>query len=249
MRALIKKFLSALLVIFVFNLNISSQSDLPAFSIDPGKEFTVYGEDSAKTAEILGFSESELEKQCADNNIRYLAVNENNTKQIRIIISQNDFTNSVINISGLSNDSIAALLPQIVGIEGVKGEIVTKNGQKFIKTELRSSDNGGDYILPEYITVAERKSFVLSFYNTDYADAVFESFDSASFAGESDENPQDADKKPSDYLIPAFTIVFGAVTLFTAATIIIDLYKKRRHDSLEQSEPTEQSEPPENPEE
>ena len=181
--------------------------------------FSIYGTDNTDIAQILNITESELQSYCGEKTV-YLALNRENTKQIRIYETQNDFTNSVINISDLSNDKITDLLPEIIGIDDVKGEVIDKNGQKFIKTQLRSSDSGGDYIITEYITVAGRKSYVLSFYtdidaDTDYIEKTFETFDSVYF-----EKREDQSGGILRFVLPVFTVMFGIITLAVGFTIV-----------------------------
>ena len=168
-----------------------------------------------------------MDTLCSDKTV-YLAVNKSNTKQIRITKSQNEFTSSVINISSFSNDKILSLAEQIIGIEGVKGEVINKAGQKFIKTELRTSDSGGEYILTEYITVADTHSLVLSFYtdineDTDYVSTTFESFDLDSFV----KSKEKQNRSILDFVLPVFTVIFGIATVLIAVSIIIELKKRK----------------------
>ena len=190
-------------------------------------EFFVQGENDKELAKALGITEEQI-AEYRGKNVIYLAVNKDNSKQIRITIGQNAFTYSTVNISNFSNDKIAALVPQIVEIEDVKGEIITKNGQKFIKTQLRSADSGGEYILTQYITVADKHSFVLSFYtdvNADraYIEDVFKSFECDYFVNEKNERRENI----LEYVLPAFTIVFAVASVLVAASILIDVRKRK----------------------
>ena len=197
------------------------------FSLSPDEEFYIYGQHNEKISDILGVSETEIKEYCGKNVI-YMALNKDNSKQIRITTGQNAFTYSVVNISNFTNDKILSLSSDIIGIENVKGEVVNKNGQKFVKTEIRSEDSGGEYILTEYITVADKKSYVLSFYtdiNADkgYIDEVFESYNSVYFINEKAQS-----KGILQYILPALTIIFGMITLLVAVTLIIDIRKKKK---------------------
>ena len=208
------------------------------FSVDAGKNFYVYGKQDEEISVALGIPKDEIKEYCGKNVI-YLACNKDNSKQIRITAGQNAFTYSAVNISNFSNDKIMSLIPQITGIENIKGEIINKNGQKFIKTELRSTDSGGDYILTEYITVADKKSFVLSFYtdvnaNKDYIEKVFQTYECDYFINEKSQS-----KSILEFVLPAFTIVFGVVTVIIAVTVIIDI-RKRKVLNTEES-PTEET--------
>ena len=200
-------------------------------SIDAGDEFTVYGEDSGKAAEILGMSETELDGYVSQNNIVYLAVNEDNTKQIRLTVAATAFSESTGNLSLLSDSEIEELIPDITGDSAVKGEIIENGGQKFVLSRVSSEDSGGGYTLERYFTVAGDNEYILSFYTSDgvsedYIGEVFESFKSDDFYGEKD-------KSPYSYIVIAALVLFSAGALFIIYTIIRDLTVKRRHGASE----------------
>ena len=200
-------------------------------SIDAGDEFTVYGEDSGKAAEILGMSETELDGYVSQNNIVYLAVNEDNTKQIRLTVAATAFSESTGNLSLLSDSEIEELIPDITGDSAVKGEIIENGGQKFVLSRVSSEDSGGGYTLERYFTVAGDNEYILSFYTSDgvsedYIGEVFESFKSDDFYGEND-------KSPYSYIVIAALVLFSAGALFIIYTIIRDLTVKRRRGAPE----------------
>ena len=200
-------------------------------SIDAGDEFTVYGEDSKKVAEILGMSEAELNEYTRQNNIVYLAVNEDNTKQIRLTVAATAFSESTGNLSLLSDSEIKELIPDITGDSAIKGEITENDGQKFVVSRVSSEDSGGGYTLERYFTVAGDNEYILSFYTSqgvseDYIKSVFESLDTDDFYTEKD-------KSPYSYIVIAAIAVFSAGALFIIYTIIRDLTVKRRHGAPE----------------
>lgn len=227
MIILIKRLFSGLcLCLMLFSINASAK-DMSDIAIEPYGDFCIYGEDNSELAEILGITENELQEYCNENSIEYFAVNGENTKQIRLTVVKNDFSESVINISRLSDDKISALIPDIIGIEGAKGEIISREGQKFIKTQLRSGDSGGEYILTQYTTVAARKCYILSFYTdvgekTDYIKETFESYSSPNFIY------TDADKADTvRYIVLAAMIIFAIVCVAVAVSIVIDIRKSK----------------------
>lgn len=236
---LIKRVLGLFLAFcFLFSFVVSAQNNI---TLKPYGEFYIYGEDNDKIAEILGLSKTELQEYCTENGIIYLALNNNNSKQIRITQSQTDFTNSIINITGLSDDKINELIPHIAGIENVRGEVIDHNGQKLVKTQLRSGDSGGDFILTEYITVADRLCYILSFYtsastDSDYIEKTLETYECSAFMS-------DAENKAEgwQYIILAAAIIFGIATVAIVVWIIKDIRKDNdEEDDLE--EPTDQNE-------
>lgn len=211
-------------------------------SLKAGDEFSVYGEDSKKVAEILGMSETALNEYTQQNNIVYLAVNDGNTKQIRLTVDATAFSESTGNLSLLSDSEIKELIPDITGDSAVKGEIIENGGQKFVLSRVSSEDSGGGYTLERYFTVAGDNEYILSFYTSDgvsedYIESVFESLDSDDFYTEKD-------KSPYSYIVIAAIAVFSAGALFIIYTIIRDLAVKRRHRAPE-SAPDDFSNPPE----
>lgn len=195
-------------------------------TLNAGKDFTVYtpGGNARQAAEITGVTEAELKDYCSKNSIVYYAVDGENKRQIRLSVLQTDFSAGAVNLSNLTDDSIAALLPDITGIENVRGEIVYTGAQKFVKTELSSSDSGGEYTVIQYITVAGKKEYVLSFttsagVDTGYAKEVFETLKSEDFA--------EATKKPQKNY---GAVILAAVVLliFACAYIIYTLIRDIR---------------------
>lgn len=195
---------------------------------NPGKEFFVYGDKQSneKIAEILGETTDTLDNYCYNNGIIYLAINEKNTKQIRVTENSTAFSESIGELTGLSDDKIAALAPEIAG-DGFHTETVTqKSGRKFIKATALSEDSGGKFILIQYITVTSKKEYIISIYtasgeNTDYAEKVFSSF---SFGNVAVKKPE---KKPYGYIFMALTAVFVLFGAYIVYTLIRDIRADR----------------------
>lgn len=222
---LIKRVLAIIAVICLcFTINVCAENSV---SLTPDGEFYIYGQNTPEVAKILGMGTNDLRNYCDRNEIIYLAVSRDNSKQIRISEKSTDFSNSIINITGLSDDKIESLIPDIIGIDNVRGEIAYSGGQKHIKTQLRSKDSGGDFILTEYYTVADRKCYILSFYtnadsDTDYIENTFKTYDSPYFIRE-----QDSAISGWYYVIIAAIVVFALCSVFVVITIIKDIKKEK----------------------
>lgn len=219
-------FITALCLIFSFAVYAENKD----FSINAQDGFFSADKDKEKICEILGLSMDEFSNYCSENGIKYFAVNEDNSKQIRLSIKSTDFSNAVINISSFSDDKIVSLLPDMVGIENVRGEVLSKNGQKFAKVQLKSNDSGGEYILTEYITVADRKSYVLSFYtaadaDNGYIEKTFDTFVSESFIADTAE-----DSSVIGFILPFAVIIFAAVCVVILITIISDILRSKKNE-------------------
>lgn len=209
--------------------------------ISAGKEFTVLssGENEKELAEILGITEGELTSYCRENSIEYLAVNRDNTKQIRLSVKKTEFSSAVINFSNLSDENIAAVIPEIIGVSNVKCETADKNGQKFAKVRLSSSDSGGDYTVSQYITAANKKLFILSVCtaadkDADYADKIFEGFDADDF------NHTKSQKNGYSGVIVGAIAILVVVCAFVTVTLIRDIrsdYAVKSGDNDAEEEP------------
>lgn len=207
------------MLIFVFNAEATEK-----FNVTTPEGFYVYSEQPSKVADILKKPEDELSSYVADNFINYLGVNEDNSKQIKISSYTTDFSNSIVNLSYLKDDNINSIIPEISGLQGVRGDIVTKDGQKFILLNLKS-DNG--YILTQYITVANKKTVILSFNtdintDTDYTKTVFEDFICDDFVSQKTAEKTDA----KAYIILAAAIIFGILTIIIIISLIKEIKQK-----------------------
>lgn len=226
---LFKKFILVITAIMLaLSFNVSAKKYEIVKSLEPQGDFYVYGEHNDKLSEILSMDNDSLDSYCQQNGVVYLAVNKDNTKQIKITTSITDFSNSVINISGLSNESITALIPDITGIDNAKGDVINKDGQKFVKTQFKTNDSGGDFILTQYFTVANKSTVVLSFYtksglDIDYIEKTFDSFTSPIFIDNTNENTNSA--LGSVLLIAA--CLFAVVCVFILITILRDIKKEK----------------------
>ena len=183
------------------------------------------GGNADKTAKILGMTDTELESYCAENGIKFIAVNNDNSKQIRLAVAESSFSASIGNLTNLREDKITALIPDITGAN--RGEIIDKDGQSFIKTAESASDSGGGFTVISYYTVAAKKEYVLSFYTssgteTDYADEVFKSFYAKDFYMQKNE------KSPFRYVIFAAIVLLAAGSVYIIFTLVRDIKNDRK---------------------
>ena len=186
------------------------------------------GQSAESTAKILGMTEAELENYCNENGIVFIAANKDNTKQIRVCVTESEFSSSIGNLSNLSDDKITALIPDITG--AVSGELNEKGGQKYIKTAEALSDSGGEYSVISYVTVAAKKDYVLSFYtasgtSTDYTEEVFDSFSSEDFYKDADE------KSRFGYVIIAAIVLLALGSAYIIFTLVRDIKNDRENKS------------------
>ena len=170
---MLKKILICVIALMVMLISVAS-------ALEVTDDFYLYGRDNQKIAESFSMTVGELTKYCGENNITLLAVNKDNTKQIRETALKTEFSKTVKNLAVLKNDEILALTYQLCGIENAKGKVIEKNTYNYLKIEVQGKDSGGEYILTRYITVKNSEIISLNFYtsanlSTDYCDEIFNS--------------------------------------------------------------------------
>ena len=157
----IKISLLVLVLSLIFSFSISA---LKTDQLTPDKDFFIYSASPQKVAEILEMTKEGLKSDIESKGIIFLAVDKENSRQIQLTETENKFSTTVSNLSNLSDSSIRSLLPDITGIENIKGKIVLHGEQKYVRIELKSKE----YILTQFFTVENKKLYTLSFYtNTD----------------------------------------------------------------------------------
>ena len=187
---------------------------LLVFNVTAAEDFLVFGEQTGEVANVLGMTDKELETFCKENKITYLAVNKDNTKQIRKAEFADEFSKKIVDISILEDQEILEFSSLLSTFQSAKGVVVEPNNRKFLKVELDTTDSGGKYYLTQYVTVCDAQKTILTFYTADgqdksYIDDVFES-----------QFPQKTDYKP--YIIIG-VIVFTLIGAVVAVLIIKEL--------------------------
>lgn len=223
MVTVLKKIITFLCIAFVLTVSVSANlvSPFDLSQLTPSDDFIIYNEKPQEVAEILKTDTENLDNTVKEKNILYLAVNQDNTKQIQLTSNENDFSNSVINLSNFTNDSINSLLPDITGLNNVKGEIVFKDTQKFVKINLRNDE--GKYVLTQYFTVMDKKIYTLSFYtslsvDTDYIETTF-----VTTKNKAEETKPDNNLTLTRFFLICGTLIFGCVCVILIFTIVKDL--------------------------
>lgn len=160
------------LLVCLFSVNVSA--------LQVGDEFLVYGKDNDKLSQTLGMSETEINQFCKTNSIVFIAVNSDNTKQIRKTEITDSFSQKIGDLSVMKNSDILKLQDNLSSVQGVSGTIVEKDNSKYLKVEAKTQDSGGEYVLTQYVTVKDGKKHTLSFYTAsdesrDYIENIFNS--------------------------------------------------------------------------
>lgn len=225
----IKVFFAVLLVVMVLvPVNAMANASVKMKNID--EEFYIFTEvkDKEKVSKIIGESQEELKNYCANNGIVYLAVNDDNSKQIRISRTKSNFSEKIGNLSFLTNDEIKDIFMGDIK-NSSKYRFAEKNSQKFIVLENIYSDSGGKFVLTQYITVANENLYTLSFYtaegvDTGYIENVFSNYGCDSFLNfNSNSN--------SGYTFLIVTALLALLALWIVYTIIRDLLRGEKEKS------------------
>lgn len=197
-------------------------------------DFLVYSEsNAASVAQALNIEQKKLEKEIENSGTLLLAVNQNNSKQIRLTVDETDFSAATGSFATLSDTAIKSLLPDITGLGNVQGKIVKdKNGEKLVKIELKNQNE--DYLLTQFFTVTDHKIYTLSFYtdsgeSTDYIGNTFPTTNAS-------ENNTISEKSVSNHTLIQVaviiaTIIFGAIFLFLLFTILRDLIPSKNKEN------------------
>lgn len=233
---MIKKIICTVCAVLLFAVTAFAESGGIEITVPEGFYSYESGKSAVQTAKILGMTDTELESYCAENGIVYIAVNKDNSKQIRLAVAESSFSASIGNLTNLTEDKITALIPDITGAK--RGEIINKDGQSFIKTVESASDSVGGFTVISYFTVAAKKDYVLSFYtssgtDTDYAEEVFKSYRAEDFY------MQKSEKSPFRYVIIAAIVLLAAGSVYIIFTLVRDI-KNDRNEQTENRENEEQ---------
>ena len=78
-------------------------------ALEIGDDFYLYGRDDKRLAATLDMTEEEVKAYCTENNITLLAVNKDNTKQIREVVCETEFSKTVTLISSLFSIALSKL--------------------------------------------------------------------------------------------------------------------------------------------
>ena len=215
----IKISLLVLVLSLIFSFSISA---LKTDQITPNEDLYIYSASPDKVAEIVKMTKEELKKDVESKNIIFLAVDKENMRQIQLTETENKFSATVSNLSNLSDSSIRSLVPDITGIENIKGKVVLHGEQKYVRIELKSKE----YILTQFFTVENKKLYTLSFYtnneaSTDYIKDTFSYKQKTADSITIKEIP----KNLKTLTLIGFS-VFGIIFFVILFTIIKDYFKK-----------------------
>lgn len=220
------------LILLIPQICVSADSDRSEFSINTGENFTAvyeWDEDKSDAAKKLGMSEEKLQDYFDENDVLMVAVNDDNTAQLRLSKYDNEFSELAYDISLLSDDEISELSKSITGTDA-STSLEESNGISFITFSETHNDSGGTYTATQYITVFEGDIYRLSCYNQGdkQSDEMKNIFSTLKLNGET----RHSIPLWQTLLIIAGIAVFAAV----AAAMIIGIIKDRKTPDTEETE-------------
>ncbi len=219
------KILFAVLLAVVVLFPISAAANASVDIKDIDETFYVFSNtsDREKVSKITGEETEDLKEYCSSNGIIYLAVNEDNSKQIRISRTKSNFSEKLGNISFLTDGEIEDVFAEDIKASS-KYKLTEKNSQKFIVFENRYSDSGGKYTLTSFVTVANENLYTLSFYtsensDTEYMEKVFDGYECDSFLNHNSNSN-------NGYTLIIVTVLLALLALWIIYTLVRDLISK-----------------------
>lgn len=158
---------------------------MPAFTVFAASDdytvkeqdgFTIcYGDKNLESAaKIMGISKGELSKKFREDDILFVAVNKDNSIQVRLSRYQTELSKKAEDISAFSDDLLNELFPELKNDNYAK---TTIGKTTFIKNTENLKDSGGDYTSEQYITIKNGYIYQISVYVSEKADkAVADEF-------------------------------------------------------------------------
>lgn len=151
------------------------------YSIKVGREYeTVYDGEFDNIPEVLSMSAEDVKKYFDENSLLFLAVNSDNSSQIKLSCRKDGFSQKTKDFARLDDAALESIAKDMYGKGDCK--IEESNKVKYISYLEKLKDSGGSYTSIQYITVKDGKLYQLSFYNSGdevplSVDTVFKSFE------------------------------------------------------------------------
>ena len=210
-----KFLLTLLVVLFVFSSFFVCAQNYGDFSIKlpSGYKSALKNENKKEIADIVGVAEKELDSYFEDGKLEFLAVNSDNTSQIKLSVSADDFSEKIISFNNLDDEKLLGLANSFFTgpYESVSKNtvVVNSNGCKYLKHKEKLTDSGGEYTVTQFITVYDGKTYRLS---VSYTDNDSKNFDNQIL--------KNFEIKEKDNISPLLKVALTVAVLIFAAVII-----------------------------
>ena len=215
-------------MLFVLSVAYVSAEDYGDFSLQlpEGYKSSLKSESKSEIADIVGIEEKEIENYFSDGKLEFLAVDDDNTSQIKLSVLEDDFSKKIISFNNLDNERLLGLANSFFtgSYESVSKNtvVVNNNGNKYLKYKEKLEDSGGEYTVTQFITVCGSKTYRLS---VSYTEKDGENLDTQIF-----KTFKIKEKDQVDILIKTVLIIAVLVFSVIIVSTVISIYK---NDKLE----------------
>lgn len=203
------------------------------YSITPSDNFTFakQGDDLTQIAKKLNMTTDDLNKYFSDNKLIYLAVSDDVKSQIKISVTEDEFSKKVNDISLLDDNALNNFAKSLSS----DSSIVTNNDRKFVLVNDTHKDSGGIYTVTQYITICDGKTFYFIGYNDgkDISKEITSVFKTFTL---NQQQSDSADNNVFSIVIIIGIVVFGMVAIIMVIGIIrlkIKDYKESKDEKIE----------------
>ena len=220
-----------IVLLTILNMTVSALDY--EYSITPSDNFTFakQGDDLTKIAKKLNMTTDDLNKYFSDNKLIYLAVSDDVKSQIKISVTEDEFSKKVNDISLLDDNALNNFAKSLSS----DSSIVTNNDRKFVLVNDTHKDSGGIYTVTQYITICDGKTFYFIGYNdgkdiSKEMTSVFKTFTL------NQQQSGSADNNVFSIVIIIGIVVFGLVAIIMVIGIIrlkIKDYKESKDEKIE----------------
>ena len=220
-----------IVLLTILNMTVSALGY--EYSITPSDNFTFakQGDDLTQIAKKLNMTTDDLNKYFSDNKLIYLAVSDDVKSQIKISVTEDEFSKKVNDIS-LLDDNVLNNFAKSLSSDS---SIVTNNDRKFVLVNDTHKDSGGIYTVTQYITICDGKTFYFIGYNdgkdiSKEISSVFKTFTL------NQQQSGSADNNVFSIVIIIGIVVFGLVAIIMVIGIIrlkIKDYKESKDEKIE----------------
>ena len=220
-----------IVLLTILNMTVSALGY--EYSITPSDNFTFakQGDDLTQIAKKLNMTTDDLNKYFSDNKLIYLAVSDDVKSQIKISVTEDEFSKKINDISLLDDNALNNFAKSLSS----DSSIVTNNDRKFVLVNDTHKDSGGIYTVTQYITICDGKTFYFIGYNDgkDISKEITSVFKTFTL---NQQQSGSADNNVFSIVIIIGIVVFGLVAIIMVIGIIrlkIKDYKESKDEKIE----------------
>lgn len=220
-----------IVLLTILNMTVSALGY--EYSITPSDNFTFakQGDDLTQIAKKLNMTTDDLNKYFSDNKLIYLAVSDDVKSQIKISVTEDEFSKKVNDISLLDDNALNNFAKSLSS----DSSIVTNNDRKFVLVNDTHKDSGGIYTVTQYITICDGKTFYFIGYNDgkDISKKITSVFKTFTL---NQQQSDSADNNVFSIVIIIGIVVFSMVAIIMLIGIIrlkIKDYKESKDEKIE----------------